>query len=702
MASSTCNPSFFTGNRKNGNVRPNPIHFISILKSEALSLSTSLPRGGRREAEAARRAAPPGRRPVVVVMGIKGLTKLLAEHAPGAAVRRRVEDYRGRVVAIDASLSIYQFLIAVGRKGTEVLTNEAGEVTRSLKRDDAYKDLNKAIEAGDGDLIEKLSKRTVKVTKKHNEDCKKLLSLMGVPVIQATAPGEAEAQCAALCENHKAFAVASEDMDSLTFGARRFLRHLTDLSFKRSPVIEFEVSKVLEELGLTMDQFIDFCILSGCDYCENIRGIGGQRALKLIRQHGCIEEVVQNLSQTRYSVPEDWPYQEIRVLFKEPNVSTDIPDFLWTPPDEESVEKIKAANDKFFLGRCASLLLMESLGRSWDAISRALASTPFIRSLQAFIVFRNNGGCDLQRLNEMLIPNYCHTNALLELSGLELLSLRMEAIVEGSKYECLLFDLDDTLYPFSAGINLACRKNIQDYMRHHLQIEDSQIADMCLELYKEYGTTMAGLKALGYEFDNDEFHANVHGTLPYDNLRLDPVLRTLLLSIPQRKIIFTNSDKAHAEEVLRRLGLQDCFEGIICFETLNPPALTCNGPHKPPSSFSDELSSDLDDPDELDGFRPKSPILCKPSIEAMAAAIRIVNADPEKTIFFDDSVRNIASGKAAGLHTVIVGRPTLVPGADHALESIHNIKEALPEIWDGWSESDTVLASAAAETAVVA
>ena len=45
------------------------------------------------------------------------------------------------------------------------------------------------------------------------------------------------------------------------------------------------------------------------------------------------------------------------------------------------------------------------------------------------------------------------------------------------------------------------------------------------------------LQALGYGFDNDEFHANVHGRLPYDNLRPDPVLRTLLLSIPQRKIV---------------------------------------------------------------------------------------------------------------------------------------------------------------------
>lgn len=50
-------------------------------------------------------------------------------------------------------------------------------------------------------------------------------------------------------------------------------------------------------------------------------------------------------------------------------------------------------------------------------------------------------------------------------------------------------------------------------------------------------TTVNSLQALGYEFDNDEFHSNVHGRLPYDNLRPDSVLRTLLLSIPQRKIV---------------------------------------------------------------------------------------------------------------------------------------------------------------------
>lgn len=246
----------------------------------------------------------------------------------------------------------------------------------------------------------------------------------------------------------------------------------------------------------------------------------------------------------------------------------------------------------------------------------------------------------------------------------------------GSKYDCLLFDLDDTLYPLSSGINLACRKNIEDYMLKYLPIEESEVPRMCLELYREYGTTMAGLKALGYEFDNDEFHKYVHGNLPYETLKPDIVLRNLLLSMPQRKIIFTNSDRAHVIRALNKLGLEDCFEGVICFETLNA----------------------------VDNPMSKPRILCKPLVESFEAAISIANLDPTRTIFFDDSVRNIASGKAAGLHTVIVGRSDLVPGADYALNSIHNMKEALPQIWEPEPEEqhDQVLQSTAVATVVQA
>ncbi|KAM5560852.1 flap endonuclease 1 [Rosa sericea] len=344
-------------------------------------------------------------------MGIKGLTKLLADNAPKCMKEQKFESYFGRKIAIDASMSIYQFLIVVGRTGTEMLTNEAGEVTSHLqgmfsrtirlleagikpvyvfdgkppelksqelakrysKRVDATQDLATAVESGNKEDIEKFSKRTVKVTKQHNEDCRRLLRLMGVPVIEA--PSEAEAQCAVLCKAGKVYAVASEDMDSLTFGAPKFLRHLMDPSSRKIPVMEFDVAKVLEELNLTMDQFIDLCILSGCDYCDSIRGIGGQTALKLIRQHGSIESILENINKERYQIPDNWPYQEARRLFKEPVALTDDEqlELKWTAPDEEglisflvnengfnsdrvtkAIEKIKAAKNKSSQGRLES------------------------------------------------------------------------------------------------------------------------------------------------------------------------------------------------------------------------------------------------------------------------------------------------------------------------------------------------------------
>uniref|UniRef100_A0A453IE24 Uncharacterized protein n=1 Tax=Aegilops tauschii subsp. strangulata TaxID=200361 RepID=A0A453IE24_AEGTS len=73
-------------------------------------------------------------------------------------------------------------------------------------------------------------------------------------------------------------------------------------------------------------------------------------------------------------------------------------------------------------------------------------------------------------------------------------------------------------------------------------------------------------------------------------------------------------------------------------------------------------------------------------------------------IFFDDSVRNIQAGKRIGLHTVLVGTSQRVKGADHALESIHNIREALPELWEEAEKTEDVLYSdrVAIETSVTA
>ncbi|XP_010558332.1 PREDICTED: uncharacterized protein LOC104827021 [Tarenaya hassleriana] len=271
----------------------------------------------------------------------------------------------------------------------------------------------------------------------------------------------------------------------------------------------------------------------------------------------------------------------------------------------------------------------------------------------------------------------------------------------GSKYDCLLFDLDDTLYPLSAGIARECGKNIKDYMIEKLGIREDKVVELSNLLYKNYGTTMAGLRAIGYDLDYDDYHSFVHGRLPYENIKPDPVLRSLLLGLPLRKLIFTNADRAHAVRALTRLGLEDCFEGIICFETLNSSHKNVASDDEDDIEFIGRSESAENVPEIFDivGYfsrsepvisLPKTPIVCKPSEAAIEKALKITNVDPHRTLFFEDSVRNIQAGKRVGLKTVLVGTSQRVKGADYALESIHNMKEALPELWDSDMKSPEI------------
>uniref|UniRef100_A0A8D0L9B3 Flap endonuclease 1 n=1 Tax=Sphenodon punctatus TaxID=8508 RepID=A0A8D0L9B3_SPHPU len=306
-------------------------------------------------------------------MGIHGLAKLIADVAPGAIRENDIKSYFSRKVAIDASMSIYQFLIAV-RQGADMLQNEEGETTshlmgmfyrtirmmengikpvyvfdgkppqlksgelakRTERRAEAEKQLQEAQEAGEEENVEKFSKRLVKVTKQHNDECKKLLTLMGIPYVEA--PGEAEASCAALVKAGKVYAAATEDMDCLTFGSPVLMRHLTASEAKKLPIQEFHLNRILQDLDLTQEQFVDLCILLGSDYCESIRGIGPKRAIELIKQHKSIEKITQQIDSKKYPLPENWLFKEARQLFLEPEVvgSEDV-ELKWGEPDEEGL-----------------------------------------------------------------------------------------------------------------------------------------------------------------------------------------------------------------------------------------------------------------------------------------------------------------------------------------------------------------------------
>ena len=162
--------------------------------------------------------------------------------------------------------------------------------------------------------LDKISKRTVRVTKIHNDEAKKLLKLMGIPIIES--PGEAEAQCTELVKSKRVHAIGTEDMDCLAFGVPIMLKRLTD---SKHPTMEIKIEKVLSGLGITYDQFIDLCILLGCDYHTTIPGIGSKTAIKLIREYKNIEEIVKNIKKP---VPDGYldKIEEVRLLFKKPLV----------------------------------------------------------------------------------------------------------------------------------------------------------------------------------------------------------------------------------------------------------------------------------------------------------------------------------------------------------------------------------------------
>ncbi|KAJ9182092.1 hypothetical protein P3X46_006121 [Hevea brasiliensis] len=225
-----------------------------------------------------------------------------------------------------------------------------------------------------------------------------------------------------------------------------------------------------------------------------------------------------------------------------------------------------------------------------------------------------------------------------------------------SPFDCLIFDLDDTLYSSKLGIAEALRKNIDDFLVEKCGFAENKASSLRVELFKTYGSSLAGLRDLGYDIGADDYHSFVHGRLPYDLINPDSRLHNLLRSITQRKIIFTNSDRIHAMKVLKRLGLEDCFDQIICFETMNP-------------NLSKSTS-----PDEF-------PVLLKPSMDAMKIALQAADVDPRRTLFLDDNARNVAAGKAMGLQTVLVGKTAKSKEADYVLDNVNKLAQVIPEIW---------------------
>lgn len=210
-----------------------------------------------------------------------------------------------------------------------------------------------------GDIATAYSKAvmTGRLTGEGLDDAKRLLTLLGVPWVQA--PGEGEAQAAYMASRGDVWAANSRDYDSLLFGAPRLLRYLTiggeewlpskGRARKLEPEL-IELEALLAELGITRAQLIDLSILIGTDFNEGVKGVGPKTALKLIRRHGSIEELPE---ETLVKVPDT--YQAIREIYLDPEI-TETYSLETQGLDEEGLVEFLCGERGFSRGRVETLV----------------------------------------------------------------------------------------------------------------------------------------------------------------------------------------------------------------------------------------------------------------------------------------------------------------------------------------------------------
>jgi len=164
-----------------------------------------------------------------------------------------------------------------------------------------------------------------------SEDCKELLKVIGIPYINSLE--EADPQCSYLVKSGLAFAVASEDMDILTFGADKLITSLTSKDVCKI----YDLKLILIDLEITYSQFVDICILLKCDYTCTIRGLGLKNILSQIKKHKNIEGII---ATGKYTISEDFNYIIARKMFIESKIIPHENKIKWNAPNYVALKEL--------------------------------------------------------------------------------------------------------------------------------------------------------------------------------------------------------------------------------------------------------------------------------------------------------------------------------------------------------------------------
>jgi flap endonuclease-1 len=210
---------------------------------------------------------------------------------------------------------------------------------RSEQRREAKDQYLRALQAGDMVQARKYAEASTVLRRDMVSDAKELLDVMGIPWVDA--PSEGEAQASVMAIEGTVNAVASQDHDSLVFGAPILVRNVTISGKRRLPskgvVINvvperITLSSVLEATGLNREQLVDYAILLGTDFNpDGFEGVGPATALKYLKKYGRLEEI-KELADALERVN----FREIRKLYLEaPSTKGVKPE--WKALDKEGV-----------------------------------------------------------------------------------------------------------------------------------------------------------------------------------------------------------------------------------------------------------------------------------------------------------------------------------------------------------------------------
>jgi flap endonuclease-1 len=290
----------------------------------------------------------------------------------------KLEDLSGKSIAIDAYNALYQFLAIIRQPDGTPLKDSTGKVTSHLSgllyrtsnlvemgikpiyvfdgvppvlkeveikrrmkaKEEATIMYERALAKGQIQEARMYAQATSRLKDYMAEDSKRLLLLMGLPWIQA--PSEGEAQAAHMTRRGDSDYCASQDYDSLLFGAPMLLRNVTVSGRRKLPsknvyidiVPELVVlDRVLKECGITYEQLIDVGILIGTDFNpDGIKGLGPKTALKLIKEHGTLENALPHIKNAEFPHPPE----KIREIFLHPKVRHDYT-LEWKEPNVDGI-----------------------------------------------------------------------------------------------------------------------------------------------------------------------------------------------------------------------------------------------------------------------------------------------------------------------------------------------------------------------------